>query len=262
MLLPYLEGMRFAAWLGLDEPVFQRVWLTLIVAGVAAAVVYLARGVGVPSLAAAVAGFVAVFNAHFLATGFDWVPFAAMLAAALLGGILVRAGDERPPPVLLFALASVLIGPVFANPALAALVLAWLGVSVVLALAVHGRPALRRCAGFVARAMPFALLFNVWWLVPAVQTITGDVFDERFAAPGVDDWSWTHARAGLTNVLGLTSSWGWPRPEYFPFAEDLERAPLGWLQYMPAVAGALGVLLAGTAGSPRRSRPPAWRPSG
>src|SRR5215218_3873906 len=98
--LPYVETLRLVAWLGLNEPMFQRLWLTVVVAGVAAAVVYLARGVGLPPLAAAVAGFVAVFNAHFLAIGFDWVPFAAMLTAALLGGMLVRVGGERPPPVL------------------------------------------------------------------------------------------------------------------------------------------------------------------
>jgi arabinofuranan 3-O-arabinosyltransferase len=247
--LPYIEGLRAALALGLTESVFQRVWLTLLVVGLAAAVVYLARSLGLPPVGAGVAGFVAVFNAHFLSIGFDWVPFAAMLAAAFLGGIVIRAGSERPPPVLLFALASLLLGLVLANPALVALVLAWLCVSVLLAAALHGRSALSRCAGFLARAAPFVLLFNLWWLVPAVLTISGDVFDERYAAASVDDWSWTHARASIANVVGLTSSWAWPKPEYMPFAAGLEREPLTWLQYLPAVAAVLGVVL-----SPRSYR--------
>src|SRR5688572_22632177 len=56
--LPYVEGLRAAAWVGLGEPMFQRLWLTAIVAGAVAAVVYLARGIGVSPLGATVAGFV------------------------------------------------------------------------------------------------------------------------------------------------------------------------------------------------------------
>jgi arabinofuranan 3-O-arabinosyltransferase len=72
------------------------------------------------------------------------------------------------------------------------------------------------------------------------------VFNERFAAPGIDEWAWTHARASLENVVALTSSWGWTNPEYFPFAPRLERLPLSALQYVPVVAAAAGVLLAAT----------------
>ena len=52
-----------------------------------------------------------------------------MIAAGLLGGLVLRAGETggRPHP-LLFAVASLLLGLVFVNPAQLLLVLAWLGV--------------------------------------------------------------------------------------------------------------------------------------
>jgi len=243
--LPFVGGVRLASWLGLAEPTVQRLWLTLLVAGVAVSVVFLARALALPPLAAAVAGFVALFNGHWLATGFDPVPLAAMVAAAVLGGLVIRAGTDAPPRGVVFALASVLLGVVFANPALVALVLAWVGVCVLICGAVHGRQALARSARFLALTAPFVVVFNLWWLVPAAQTVTSDVFSDRFAAPGVDDWSWTHARASLANVIGLTSSWGWTNPAYFPFASRLERAPFEALQYVPAVAAALGLVLSG-----------------
>jgi arabinofuranan 3-O-arabinosyltransferase len=243
--LPYFEGLRVFDWLGLSEAAFQRLWLTLLVVGAVTAVVYLARALVDSPLAVAVAGLIALLNGYRLATGFDPVPLAAMIAAGFLGGLVIRAGGERGPRPLVFALVSMLLGFVLANPPLAMLVGAWVAASAVLAWAVHGQQAPRRVAAFILAAAPLAVVFNLWWAVPALQTLTTDLFGERFAAAGIDAWAWTHARASLPNVVGLTSNWGWPQPEYFPFSAGLERAPLSLLQYVPATAAAVGLLLAG-----------------
>ena len=61
----------------------------------AASVVFLARGLVRSPLAAAVAGLVPLFSAYRLTLAFDPVPLMAMIAAAVLGGLVIRAGGEQ-----------------------------------------------------------------------------------------------------------------------------------------------------------------------
>ena len=140
-----IPGIRAFDRLGLGEIAFQRLWLSLLLAGSAAAVVFLARGIVGSPLAAALAGVLATFNAYHLITGFDPVPLSAMVATGLLGGFVLRAAraGTRPHP-LLFALASLVLGFVFVNPAHLFLVLAWVAACVLLAWAAHGGVGLTR----------------------------------------------------------------------------------------------------------------------
>jgi arabinofuranan 3-O-arabinosyltransferase len=249
--LPYFEGLRAFDRVGLGEAIFQRLWLTLLFAGSAAAVVFLARGLVRSPVAAALAGVLATFNGYHLLTGFDPVPLSAMIAAGLLGGLVLRAAQDgdRPHP-LVFAFASLVLGFAFVNPPHLVLVLAWVAVCVLLAWAAHGHAGLARAGRFLVVAAPLALLFNLWWIVPAVLTLTGPVFADQFSAPGVAQWSWTHVRASIPNILGLNSSWAWGHPEYYPFAAGLERAPLVLLQYTLVAGAALGI--ASAQGTKRR----------
>lgn len=242
--LPAYEGLRAFTALGLEEATFQRVWLTLLVATGVAAVVFLASSIVRSPLACATAGLLSLFSAYHLATGFDPLPLVALLEAGLLGGLVIRAGSTKRVSPLLFALMTLPIGFVAGNPAQVGLVVAWVLSSAALAVALHGHAAVPRLARLFAVATPLALLLNLWWIVPYVQTVVGPVFNERFAAPGIDEWAWTHARASLENVVALTSSWGWTQPEYFPFAPRLERLPLSALQYVPFAAAAAGLVLA------------------
>ena len=216
----------------------------MLVAASAASVVFLARGLVRSPLAAAVAGFVPLFSAYRLTLAFDPVPLVAMIAAAVLGGLVIRAGGESGPRPLVFGLASFSCAFVALNPPHVALVLAWIAVCVLLAWAAHGREALRRVARFLRVGVPLALLFNLWWIVPAILAFTGPVFTDRFAAAGVDEWAWTHARGSVLNVVTFTSHWAWPYPEYFPFSARLERPPFSLLQYVPALAAVVGFALA------------------
>jgi arabinofuranan 3-O-arabinosyltransferase len=243
--LPYFEGLRAFERLGLGEVAFQRLWLTVLFAGSAAAFVFLARGLVDSPLAAALAGVLATFNAYHLITGFDPVPLSAMVAAGVLGGLVLRAAQagDGPHP-LTFAFASLLLGFVFINPAHLFLVLAWLAACALLAWAAHDGVGLSRVARFLAVAAPLAFLFNLWWIVPAALTLTGPVFSDQFSAPGVAEWSWTHVRNSIPNILGLNSSWAWGYPEYYPFSTRLERAPFEVLQYTLVAGAALGLLLA------------------
>jgi arabinofuranan 3-O-arabinosyltransferase len=243
--LPFYEGLRVFRWLGLSDVAFQRVWLTVLVAGSAAAVVFLAQQLLRSPLAAAVTGFLATFNAYRLSTTFDPVPLAATIAAAVLGGLVIRAGrKEGGGHPLLFAVASLTLGFVSVNPPHVVLVLVWIAISALLACLAFGRVAARRITRFLLLAGALSILFNLWWIVPAFQTITSSVFAEQYAAAGVAQWSWTHVRNSVPNILALTSFWGWLRPEYYPYAARLERVPFDVLQYTLAATAVAGLLLA------------------
>jgi arabinofuranan 3-O-arabinosyltransferase len=243
--LPFAAWLDALNWLGFDPELGQRSWISLLFAGSAAAVVYLAFGFTTSALAAGTAGLLASFNAYRLVIGPDTIPMAAVLVAALLGGLVVRSGlrPERKQSVVAFGLASLGLGHVMANPPHVALVGVWVAACVAVVV-VADPTAVRRVAGYLARAIPLALVLNAWWIVPAWLTVTGPSFGDRFAAAGVDEWAWTHERAAFANALTLNTTWAWSYPEYFPYAERLDNFPFGTLRILLPILATAGFLLA------------------
>jgi hypothetical protein len=241
--LPLAELQRSAHWLGLSEVVFQQFWITGLYAGAAAAVVYLTFGLVSSPLAAGTAGLLATFNAYRLTTTFDTVPLVTTIAAAVLGGMIIRAARGRPPHAVSFALCSPLLALSFINPPHLALVAVWLVFCCVLATVVWGRTALDSLARFLVRAIPLLVVASLWWIIPVVLTLTGPTFNELFAAPGVSEWKFTHQRSSIENVLRLRSQWGWNIAEYFPYSPVLGRLPFNvFAFFLPSLAG-LGIVL-------------------
>src|SRR5205814_2033659 len=220
--LPLAELQRFASWLGMSDSVFQQFWITALFAGVAAATVYLCFGFVDSPLAAGTAGILATFNAYRLTTSFDTIPLVATIAAAVLGGMVVRAARGRAPNPIAFALWSPLLALSFVNPPHLALIAVWVVACGAIAWLVWGRSALRALARFFAKALPLTLFVSLWWIVPVVLTLTAPTFKELYAAPGITAWQFTHARSSLGNVLDLRSQWGWGHLEYYPYAERLD----------------------------------------
>lgn len=239
--LPYAAWLDTWTWLGGGEELAQRFWVSALFAGSAAAVVYLAFGFTASPLAAGTAGLLASFSAYRLVTGPDPVPMAAMVVAALLAGIVVRVAlrPELKASVIGFALASLGLGYVMANPPHVALVVLWVVACLLLVLA--ARPAAaKRTLEFLVKAVPLSLLVNAWWIVPAWLTLTAPSFSERFGAADVDEWAWTHERASFVNALSLNTSWAWTYPEYYPYAEELDDLPLGVLKFALPVLALIG----------------------
>jgi arabinofuranan 3-O-arabinosyltransferase len=243
--LPYFEGLRGADRLGLGEAAFQRIWLSGLFAGSAAALVFFAFSLLRSPLAAGTVGLLGTFNAYHLLTGPDAIPLVAAICALVLGGLVVRAGDAKGgvERVASFTLFSLGLGFVFSNPPHVALVGIWLAASVALAGTRGGLRAVKRALVFVGTCMPLVILVNLWWIVPAVLTILEPSYADRFAAGDAEAWSWTHRRASLANAFTLNTSWAWT-PEYFPYTARLGREPFDVLRFsLPALAG-MGLLLA------------------
>src|SRR5215210_5984957 len=64
--LPYFEVLRAASALGVSESLFQRLWISGLLAAAAVAVVFFARSCGFDVVAASTAGFLATFNSYRL----------------------------------------------------------------------------------------------------------------------------------------------------------------------------------------------------
>jgi arabinofuranan 3-O-arabinosyltransferase len=239
VLLPYSEFLRAARALGLDASISQRIWLTALVAGSAAAVVFFARSLALSPLAAGLAGLFATFNVFRVIVSFDSVPLAALILCAVLGGLVVRAGLLRDPRsgLLAFALTSSVSGFVFVNPPHFVLLVAWILVSTLLAWARGGRKSLRSSISFLLRVSPLVVLANCWWIVPVALTVSSQGFAERVAAPGPFAWAWTDRRASVLNAITLNTTWGWNEPMYFPYAARMNRLPLSPLRFaLPLLA--------------------------
>jgi arabinofuranan 3-O-arabinosyltransferase len=244
--LPYWGWLRLIAAMGGSLGLGQRLWLTALFAASVVAVVYFAFALTAKPLVAAIAGFFTIFNATQLVNPAAHLEFATVTEAALLGGLLVRAGadsDGRRRP-LKFALASLGLSFVFFNPPHVALILVWLVFCVFLAVLCHGRPAVRRIARFALAALPLVVLVNLWWLVPAALTLAGPGGADRRPTIDVHAWAWTLRRASIPNALALNTTWGWGYAQYYPYAASVGRFPFGPLRFCLPFLGLLGLILA------------------
>jgi hypothetical protein len=238
ILLPYYEGIRL-----LGPESFQRLWWSAAVVGCALAVVYFARGLGLGPLAAGTAGLFGAFNPYFLTNKIFLAPRPTLIAAGLLGGIVLRVARNGVTVrwVLAFTLGSLLASIIFVNPPGAYLVVISLGVSVAATIARYGRAAIMRLVRFgLVVAIP-VLLVNLWWIVPAWLSLHGG--DARpVTAPGPLAWIWVTRRSSLGNILGLSTTWAWP--EYYPFAKTLDGFPFSVLHYALPLLAVIGLVLA------------------
>ena len=242
--LPFYEGARAAAATGFSEETFQRVWLSALVGGAAAAVVFFSLGVLSSPVAGSAAGLLATFNPYSLVTGATSVPTAAILVGALLGGLVLRAGRSdcgRHPSLRLHWLRSAASS---CEPSASPTHPAFVVLAFALVAATRTTSGVRAAGAFLARALPVALLVNLWWIVPAALTIAGSGFAERFATPAVEDWAWTHARASLVNAASLNTTWAWTYPEYFPYSHRLAQPPFDFLRFFALTLAVIGLVLA------------------
>jgi arabinofuranan 3-O-arabinosyltransferase len=242
--LPFTEFLRVARAMGLDAPMSQRVWLTLLVAASSAAAVFFARSLDLSPLAAGATGIFATFNIFRVIVSFDPVPMTALILCGLLGGLVLRAGLRTDPRsgLFAFALISSLSGFIFVNPPHFILLGAWIGVSALLAWARGGYKSFRSSISFLVRVSPLVLLANCWWIIPAMLTILNPSFSKRFAAPGPFAWAWTDRRASLVNALTLNTTWGWNEAMYYPYAARLDRLPFAPLRYAFPILAFFGVV--------------------
>ena len=224
--LPYFEGLRLFSWLGLGEVAFQRLWLTVLLAG----------DRGERRLPGSRPRALAARRCRSgLRAAVQRLPPDAGVRPCAAGGDdrgrragwpgdprrSARAGRGRSSSAWRRCPA----GFVALNPPHLALVLAWIVVCVAARVGCPRPRGLRARGRFLLAGVPLALLFNLWWIVPAALThsragLHRPVRGRRASTNGPG-----RTRGNVLNVVTFTSNWAWSYPEYFPFSARLERPP-------------------------------------
>lgn len=256
--VPYYEFLRGFHRLELSEALAQRLWLTGLFVGVAAAATFFVLSLGISALGGVLAGIVAILNPYWLVERLNPIPKASFILAGVLGGLIVRAAVSHWTwrRVLLFGLVSGGLGFSFANPPHFVLVITWVIFSAVLVGFGFGFRAFLRATRMLATALPLVILANLWWAIQALQRLRSPDFVSTFAAPGPLAWTWTHTRATVPNALGLNTTWAWGYPEYFPFSVRLDRFPWVWMRF--AFIGLAVLSIVWVSGRARRYLLPCW----
>ncbi|MBT8228248.1 MAG: hypothetical protein HKP61_13615, partial [Dactylosporangium sp.] len=229
---------------GLGEYTAQWMMYTCIYGLVGFGVAYLA-GAFVRSEAAIVtAGAFGVLNGFFLTRLPNPLNIISVGSIAFLTGLAMRIalGRRVPAPVAGFALVPTSF--LAFNPPMLVVAYAWTvaGTPLIALLFLGRRPALR-LLGWFARAIPWAVVLNLWWLVPLAQSFMGGggaTANATFTDP--TNWSWSQVNNLPHNILTMVANWAWFRPQYLPFAADLDRPAWVWIRYLlPAVVFAAPV---------------------
>ncbi len=203
------------------------------------------------------AGLLATFNMYLLVWMPNPLPALAVGLAGVLAGMVGRVAVGRPIKPVWFAAITVACSYVALNPPW---LLMTIGAPLLVALAsgvVAGRLALRRAWAFLIRALPWLVLFNLWWMIPLALQLVSPWGTSLSAVTNIRDWSWTHNRSTLAAVLTLNADWAWTVPHLFRFAPALSTGLRLDLQWIPLILALAGVALAG-----RGRRASAWLVAG
>ncbi len=235
---PEILTLRIASSMGASAPTAQRWFFTFIAVAAALGGVWFASAFARSSLARTAAGIVVVFNPFVLQHLPNPLTLWSIAMMGLAGGLVVRAARGATPSPWWLAGLSVFGAYLAINPPLLAMVAIWtVGIAASASWFVEPGASGRACR-YLLRAAPWALLLNLWWVLPYGFALasqgTGYVVQ---AQTNVLAWSWTQVRLSPANVASLDGHWGWSFPEYFPYAQTIDDSIWAPLRFgLPALA--------------------------
>lgn len=205
----------------------QRIWITLLVAGILVAAGALARSFGLTPTAGAVVALLFFFNPITLSqVGINDVYLAAMVLLAALPAAVVSHGRGNLRTwqlALVFVASAPFVGFAYSNPPLVAMIVFVTAVCPLLVRIRFGP----RAAGRSLRGLWIGLALgagaSAYWFIPS-QAALVDVATGNLST--LSSWAFTEARSNLANGFWLNTTWGWQFPEYFPYAHFFARFPL------------------------------------
>ncbi len=165
------------------------------------------------------------------------LPVISIAVMAGLAACLFRAAVRGKRSSVGLALISMGVALLYANPPLLLIAVAWI-VVVACFVAASTPRGWRRQFSAVVRSLPLVLLFNLWWLAPALMTTVGGPRGAEYTIESdINRWAFTHARSTLPNVLSFIGTWAWPFPQYLPWSRRLDVPQVAWLRFVfPAFA--------------------------
>jgi arabinofuranan 3-O-arabinosyltransferase len=238
--------LKFVGLFGGDEYVGQWLFYTLIYGLVAVGTAYAARAIVRSEPAAVAAGTFAVLNGFFLTRLPNPLNIISVGSIALLTGLALRVARGRSIGAPWAGIALLPTSFLAFNPPMIVVAYAWTLVGLpILVVLMFGWRAVRRLVKWMIFAAPWALLINIWWLVPFAYSYLGGggaVANADFTDPTA--WSWSQAQNKIPNILTMVANWAWVKPQYLPFAADLDQPWIVWARYLIPVLVFLAPVLA------------------
>lgn len=229
--------IRSTSLFGGSDMVAQHVFYALVMAFAAFGAAYLARSFVRDPIAVGAAGLLGSLNVFILVHLPNPLTMIWLGLVAVCGGMIVRAARGAPLSVISFAAVTLIASYLSLNPPLlATATVTLIGVACAATLLV-GPGGTRRAWKFLARAAPWTIGFNLWWLVPTALATGSRQGLVVTAVTRVEDWSWSQARNSIPNLLSFTAHWGWVYPQYMPFAHSLDTYPWALFRWsLPTLA--------------------------
>ena len=230
---------------GSDEYTAQWIFYSLIYTLVAVGVGYLAAALVRSELAVIAAGTFGILNGFFLTRLPNPLNIISVGIVALLTGLALRVALGRNIPAPVAGLALLPTSFLGFNPPMLVVAYAWtLAGTPLLAYVLLGRRPAWRLLRWMPAAGFWAVLINIWWLVPLAQSFTGGggaQANATFTDPM--NWSWAQINNSVPNVLTMVANWAWFLPQYLPFAGSLDHPGWVWIRYLlPALVFAAPLL--------------------
>jgi arabinofuranan 3-O-arabinosyltransferase len=226
--------ITLVGFLGGDETVAQWVFYTVIYGAVGVGVAFAARAVVRSDLAVVVAGTFGVMNGFFLTRLPNPLNIISVATVAVVTGIALRVAQGRRIPAVVGGIALMPTSFLAFNPPMLVVAFAWAGVgTLTLALLVVGRRGMLRLLKWLALAAPWAVLLNLYWMIPFAGVYTGGGGPESNATfTDPTNWSWATVNNTIPNILTMVANWAWYRPQYLPFASALDQPSWVWVRYL------------------------------
>ena len=242
----------FVALFGFDETVAQWLFYTIIYGAVGFGMAFVAGAVVRSNTAVILAGTFGVMNGFFLTRLPNPLNIISVATIAIITGLAIRIalGRRIPAPV-----AGVLFWPVAFlafNPPMFVVAAGWAaGGTILIGALFVGWQGVKRIIIWQILGAPWILLLNAWWMLPFIQAYTGGGGAEANATfTDPTNWSWSQINNQIPNILTMVANWAWFKPQYLPFASQLDEPWWIWVRYLLPMV----VFLAALVGLRRRRR--------
>jgi len=223
--------------LGGSGALAQRLWLSLLVAGVILAAAALLRSLGVSPLAGAIGAIFYLLNPFTLSSvGINDVWLMAMvLLPALVAVVIAYAKGSFTlwQATVALVVAAPLLGFAYANPPLVGMLAGAFVLSPLLARLHLGGLGGRRALHVVVVGGFALIAASAYWTIPA-KVAVADVASGTLSS--ISSWGFTEIRSTIANGLWLNDTWGWHYAIYYPYAAQFARFPLALVRVLVPVA--------------------------
>ena len=213
--------------LGGSGALAQRVWISLLVAGIFVAAGAFARALELSVIAGVVVAMLYFFNPTTMSfVGDNAVYLVAMILVPTLASVIISYGAHRARlwhVCLVFALAAPFTGFAYINPPIVLMVILTTALTPLLVWARYGRQFASRSLRGVLIGGLLLMSFSAYWIVPALSAL-GAIATSNLST--LSGWAFTETRSTLANGLWLNTTWAWSFTTYFPYLENFERFPL------------------------------------